>query len=724
MRTKRIFIGWVMSIVWFLGISIGYAQLPTVDLTTHQPTAAPPAGATFEWHNGFPVSAANLMTSTQAAVAVPGVYYGVYNFGTCYSQASPLRVATNSCPTTTVDLRAFVDSTAKPFGTIVTFHSALPASNVNRLTASAVTTAGAGTFYVAFYDPVALCFSSASVIVVASTSCVINYPPVVVVPPIVTTPGVAKTVCGEINDPNVGDTHTVTVCGAASKGTTVQTVNNQTGKICITYTPNVGQTGVDNVCLVVCDQGGLCDTVRVPITIVPEIPTTPTNQPPVVVVTPIITVQDSTTTTCMPILDPNGLGTNSFTICGAPKHGTANPITTVGGQLCITYTPSSGYFGRDSICVIVCDNGIPSLCDTVNIPITVYPRVQVPTIPQPPIVSLPPIVTKEGVPVSICGPISDPNGSDTHTVTQCNVPLKGSVSGLSVNNSSHEVCLTYTPQAGKTGNDKVCLTICDQGNLCVTVEVPVTIIPSNFPPACLTMELKVLLEGPFNPSTSKMTTTLNQRGLLPGQTPIGDFAVVTPKGQPYNDVPWNYTGTEGHASGFIYPNTVVDWVLVSLRTDSVSVSNVWKGAGLLHDDGTITFIQPCYTINTTASALFVVVEHRNHLGVMSPTKVPIVAGKISFDFTQQDSYVTTDPPSFGQIKDATTNKWLMYAADGNKDDFFENFDINFNDSNRWKLESGIFDQYKKGDYNMDADVNFSDSVLWKKNNGRYSRTPH
>jgi hypothetical protein len=242
--------------------------------------------------------------------------------------------------------------------------------------------------------------------------------------------------------------------------------------------------------------------------------------------------------------------------------------------------------------------------------------------------------------------------------------------------------------------------------------------------ACVTMQLKVLLEGPFDASTGKMTTTLNQRGLLPGQTPIGDFAVATPKGQPYNGVPWNYTGAEGNASGFTYPSTVVDWVLVSLRTDSTSVSNVWRGAGLLHDDGTITFVDPCYSITTTASALFVVVEHRNHLGVMTPTKVPIVAGKITFDFTQQESYVTTDPPSFGQIKDATTNKWLMYGADGNKDDFFENFDINFNDSNKWKLESGIFDQYKKGDFNMDADVNFSDSVLWKKNNGRYSRTPH
>jgi hypothetical protein len=249
------------------------------------------------------------------------------------------------------------------------------------------------------------------------------------------------------------------------------------------------------------------------------------------------------------------------------------------------------------------------------------------------------------------------------------------------------------------------------------------IVDPNESPNCVTIDLKVLLEGPYDSDTGKMTTILNQRGLLPGQTPVGTFAVATPAGQPYNGAPWNYAGTEGTASGFMYPATVVDWVLVSLRSDSIGTSNVWQAAGLLHEDGKITFIEPCYAI-PTAQSLFVVVEHRNHLGVMSPMRVPVVNGKLTFDFTQQNSYVTTDPPSFGQVQDAQTSKWKMYAADGNKDDFFENFDINFNDSNLWKSESGIFDQYKRGDFNMDADVNFSDSVLWKKNNGRYSRVPH
>jgi len=65
----------------------------------------------------------------------------------------------------------------------------------------------------------------------------------------------------------------------------------------------------------------------------------------------------------------------------------------------------------------------------------------------------------------------------------------------------------------------------------------------------------------------------------------------------------------------------------------------------------------------------------------------------------------------------------MYAADGSETGKGENYDINFYDSLLWQLESGVFDQYRLGDYNLDADVNSDDSVLWKKNNGRYLRVP-
>ena len=104
---------------------------------------------------------------------------------------------------------------------------------------------------------------------------------------------------------------------------------------------------------------------------------------------------------CMPILDANGPGTNTFTICGAPKHGVANPVTTIGGQLCITYQPAAGLSVRDSVCVTVCDE--TNLCTTVTVPIIVIPQILPPANPQPPIAVLPPIVTTPSVPVTVCG---------------------------------------------------------------------------------------------------------------------------------------------------------------------------------------------------------------------------------------------------------------------------------------------------------------------------------
>ena len=235
----------------------------------------------------------------------------------------------------------------------------------------------------------------------------------------------------------------------------------------------------------------------------------------------------------------------------------------------------------------------------------------------------------------------------------------------------------------------------------------------------VSFNIKVILEGAYQTANGAMQTILNQRGLLPGQTPVGQFAVTTPIGQPYKGAPWNHAGTEGDTIT-TYPPTVVDWVLVSLRTDLLTTTNVFSVAGWLHANGTVTFPSPCFTISN--GSYFVIVEHRNHVGVMSPTSVAVQNGVLSQDFTVGDSYVTVNPPSFGQKLKST--KWMMYGCDGKKNTATTNYDINFYDSQLWKLQSGVFDQYIYGDFNMDADVNFSDSSLWKLNNGRYSGVPH
>jgi hypothetical protein len=832
----------------------------------------------------------------------------------------------------------------------------------------------------------------------------INLPPVVPETPQTTLEDTPLTVCLPITDPNAIDTFTVTTCTAPTMGTAVLSVDNSTKKVCLTYTPMANQSGQDVVCFIVCDNGipSKCDTVNVPIII------TPVNDPPVVTEVPKTTPEDEAITICQTITEPDAGDTHTATLCQAPTNGTASTPSVSGGQVCVTYTPNPNFYGTDTLCVIVCDSGSPSKCDTIKVPITVTP------VNDPPVVPSVIVDTPNNTPVTNCLPISDVETGDNHTVTVCQALMHGTLV-TTVNNATHELCYTLTPAAGYVGKDTACVIVCDNGtpskcdtvyflinirssnnppvatndinngienqvlmgnilsndsdpdshlltltttplvapahgtivinpngsytytpttgftgtdiikykicdngvptlcdtgtlqieirpaaptdnqtpvanddNTSVPSDTPITIpvkandydpnsdplsnptlagpavggtamvnpdgtitftpalgfigtasVPysvcdnaspakcdtatltvevyrntttGNLPPVavddanmttknvtvtgnvstndtdpnmgqtktyslisttpngnltinangtytyvpntdfvgtdvfkykicdngspvmcdtaytyitvfqnpCVTINLKVLLEGPFQSITNKMTTILNQRGLLPGQTPIGQFAVATVNGQPYKGAPWNYPGTEGDTIT-TYPSTVTDWVLVSLRTTTAVASTVYRAAAWLHNDGTVEFINPCFNIPASGS-FYVVVEHRNHIGVMSPTALTVTNGKIIFDFTAANSYIVTDPPSFGQKQ--IGSKWVMFTGDSKKNTQTTNFDVNFQDFQLWKGISGIFDQYKLGDYNLDADNNYFDQVLWKGNSGIYSGVPH
>jgi gliding motility-associated-like protein len=62
--------------------------------------------------------------------------------------------------------------------------------------------------------------------------------------------------CFPIVDPDLGDTHTVTICGNPKNGTVRPYVAN--GQVCLTYQPNPRFIGQDSVCLTICDNTGLC----------------------------------------------------------------------------------------------------------------------------------------------------------------------------------------------------------------------------------------------------------------------------------------------------------------------------------------------------------------------------------------------------------------------------------------------------------------------------------
>jgi gliding motility-associated-like protein len=62
--------------------------------------------------------------------------------------------------------------------------------------------------------------------------------------------------CFPIIDPDLGDTHTVTICKDPKNGVVRPYVAN--GQICFSYQPNFRFNGQDSVCLTICDNTGLC----------------------------------------------------------------------------------------------------------------------------------------------------------------------------------------------------------------------------------------------------------------------------------------------------------------------------------------------------------------------------------------------------------------------------------------------------------------------------------
>jgi uncharacterized repeat protein (TIGR01451 family) len=262
---------------------------------------------------------------------------------------------------------------------------------------------------------------------------------------------------------------------------------------------------------------------------------------------------------------------------------------------------------------------------------------------------------------------------------------------------------------------------------------------------CVTIETWVYLEGAaILPDGSAnyalpMRTSLNNLRLLPGQT-YNDFFLGTfyaLPGQPYNTAPWNYAGNEGDAFDSMgdlnfadadYPATVVDWVLVSLRdTPDGTGGPICQAAALLHNDGRVEFVGEfaCCDIDLGAS-YYLVIEHRNHLIVMSHEPIPIANGKIVYDFRLQQSYIN-DPFLFGTFsgqKEILPGVFGMLGGNGNQAlTTNSDTDINFDDRTFWESENGDIARYRNGDYNLNGDTNFNDRRVWELNNGKFTSVP-
>lgn len=213
-----------------------------------------------------------------------------------------------------------------------------------------------------------------------------------------------------------------------------------------------------------------------------------------------------------------------------------------------------------------------------------------------------------------------------------------------------------------------------------------------------TMNATAVLRGAWT-SGPNMTTALNTAGIIP----------LT---QPYNIAPFNYSGTESVAT--IPNSSIVDWVLVEFRkpasglpSDANSGSIIGRKAAFLLNTGAIVDLDGSSPVSFDISkqgAGYMVVRHRNHLGVMS-NQLTDVSGVYTNDFrllasTYKNPLATSQPATA-----LPGSSFLgMWAGDVNRSNSVNSTDVGVIKAAISILLSG----YQYQDVNLSNSINSTD----------------
>jgi hypothetical protein len=221
--------------------------------------------------------------------------------------------------------------------------------------------------------------------------------------------------------------------------------------------------------------------------------------------------------------------------------------------------------------------------------------------------------------------------------------------------------------------------------------------------------IKAFLEGPFDTDSMKMKVGAAYR----------DSFTQNSKEQSYQQAPWNYQGKESFIN-LPHPK-IIDWVLITLRYDMPDSGIFDSIAGLITEEGRIISASGDSFLtcsHTHRDSFLIVLQHRNHISVMSSTRLHVQNQSASWDFTA--AYSNTYSQGSNAIKAmgaGNTAPYALIAGNCNGDTH-----VNSADMNAWLLWNGTLGLYGV-DLNMDLNINALDYMLYKRNLGSATHVP-
>jgi hypothetical protein len=216
---------------------------------------------------------------------------------------------------------------------------------------------------------------------------------------------------------------------------------------------------------------------------------------------------------------------------------------------------------------------------------------------------------------------------------------------------------------------------------------------------------KLFLQGPilFPANAGLMNDDLRVAGYIPTTSPYTDAATC-------NASAFSVSGD----------NAIVDWVWIELRDKANNTSVILSQSALLQRDGDVVATDGVSYINLNVSSddYFVVVNHKNHLGIMTNTTVAIAATALPavIDFTDVNTETYGTQPAQAILPSGAMALW---AGDANGDGA-----VNFSgDVNRVAVDVLLFptnasfstnydfaNGYFQSDVLLDGNVSFSNDI--------------
>ena len=182
--------------------------------------------------------------------------------------------------------------------------------------------------------------------------------------------------------------------------------------------------------------------------------------------------------------------------------------------------------------------------------------------------------------------------------------------------------------------------------------------------------------------------------------------------EPYTDLGYIHVGGGGDQEGveqsvfdITGPNAIVDWVFLELRDKTDATTVMATRSALLQRDGDVVDvdgISPVLFADMISNEFYLVIKHRNHLGVMRAMPVVFSDTPVEVDFTTDPNNITGGANGIATLEDG---KLGLYSGDFNKNGQVQNTDYA-----EMALTIGA-SGYVVGDFDLNGQVQNTDLQL-------------